>query len=212
MTGLAWPFNLDKKHTLFDEGEMMSEEKKETNLVVAGLKFSGSEIAEACGKEKNTQLAVWLMAFSVLFATVIAFFNGNGGNSGFGRDGYIGWQAAIAEFGSAAIGTFLSAFIMVYVIRIFKVKIAYTETLRLYGAAIIWTIFGAVFGLIPDLGVIGMVVGIGLWLAYNFSLMFGISGYTKIKIWQAFLTIVLTFVVTFIAIILYGVVIGAVFG
>ncbi|OQY33564.1 MAG: hypothetical protein B6I38_03450 [Anaerolineaceae bacterium 4572_5.1] len=189
----------------------MVEEKKETNLVMAGLSFSKTKIAEACSNEKNTTLAIALIAFSVLFATVLAFFNGNGGNSGFGRDGYIGWQAAIAEFGSATIGTFLSAFIMIYVIRIYKVKLTYPETLRLYGAAIIWTILGTIFGLIPNLGVIGMAVGIALWLAYNFSLMFGIAGYTKIKLGQAFLTIVLTFIAVFIVIILYGMVIGTVF-
>jgi len=190
----------------------MTEEKKEANLVVAGLKFNGSEMGEACRQEKNTQVAITLLAFSVLLATVLAFIYGNGGNSGFGRSGYIGWTAAIAEFGSSMIGTFFSAYVMIYVIRIYKVKITYPETLRLYGAAIIWTILGALFGLLPNLGVVGMVVGIALWLAYNFSLMFGVAGYTKIKIWQAFLTIVLTFVVVFIAIILYGVVISAIFG
>ena len=189
----------------------MMEEKKEASLVMAGLSFSKTKMAEACKNENNTNLAVALIAFSVLFATVLAFFNGNGGNSGFGRDGFIGVQAAIAEFGSAAIGTFLSAFVMIYVIRIYKVKLTYPETLRLYGAAIIWTILGTVFGLIPNLGVIGMVVGIGLWLAYNFSLMFGIAGYTNIKPLQAFLTIVMTFVAVFVVIILYGVVIGLIF-
>ena len=182
------------------------------NMIMAGLKFSKSEMADVAGKEKYTTPAVLLMAFSVLFATVLAFFNGNGGNSGFGRDGFIGSQAAIAEFGSAAIGTFLSAFVMIYVIRIYKVKLTYPETLRLYGAAIIWTILGTVFGLIPNLGVVGMVVGIALWLAYNFSLMFGIAGYTNLKLLQAFLTIVMTFVAVFVVIILYGIVIGAIFG
>ena len=182
------------------------------NMIMAGLKFSKSEMADVAGKEKYTTPAVLLMAFSVLFATVLAFFNGNGGNSGFGRDGFIGGQAAIAEFGSAAIGTFLSAFVMIYVIRIYKVKLTYPETLRLYGAAIIWTILGTVFGLIPNLGVVGMVVGIALWLAYNFSLMFGIAGYTSIKLLQAFLTIVMTFVAVFVVIILYGMVIGSIFG
>ena len=104
---------------------------------------------------------------------------------------------------------------MTFIIRAFKVKITYPETLRLYGAAIIWTILGAVFSLIlnlgVDLGVVGMIVGIGLWLAYNFALMFGLAAYSKIKIWQAFLTIVLTFIVVFVSIILYGVIFGAVF-
>jgi hypothetical protein len=193
----------------------MSEEKKETNLVVAGLKFSGSEMAEASRDEKNTQLAIGLLAFSVLFATVLAFFYGNAGNSGFGRDGYMGWQAAIAEFGSSMLGTFLSAYVMTFTIRAFKVKLAYPETLRLYGAAIIWTILGTVFSLIlnlgVDLGIVGMIAGIGLWLAYNFALMFGVAAYTKIKLWKAFLTIILTFVIVFIAIILYGVIFGAIF-
>lgn len=178
------------------------------NMVMAGLKFSKSEIAEVASKEKNTMVAVSLIAFSVLFDTVLAFINGNGGSSGFGRMGLVGWQAAIAEFGSAAIGTFLSAFAMIYVIRIFKAKITYAESLRLYGAAIIWTILGAIFGLIPGFGMVGIL----FWLAYNVSLMFGITGYTKIKMWESFLTIVLTFAAIFVVIMLYGMVIGAVFG
>lgn len=193
----------------------MSAESKETNLVISGLKFSGSEMAEACAEEKNTQLAIGLLAFSVLFATVLAFFYGNGGNSGFGRDGYMGWQAALAEFGSAALGTFFSAYVMTFTARAFKVKITYPETLRLYGAAIIWTIIGTVLSLILNLGlnlgIVGMIAGIGLWLAYNFALMFGLAAYTKIVLWKAFLTIILTFIVVFIAIILYGVIFGAVF-
>ena len=186
----------------------MEENKKEANLIMAGLSFSKTKIAEACKNENNTNLAVALIAFSVLFDTVLAFINGNGGSSGFGRMGLTGASAAIAEFGSAAIGTFLSAFIMVYVIRIFKANITYAESLRLYGAAIIWTILGAILVLIPGFG----MVGIAFWLAYNLSLMFGITGYTKIKIWQSLLTIVLTFAAVFVVIILYGMVIGAIFG
>ena len=185
----------------------MTEEKKEENLILAGLSFNKDKIAAACSDEKNTMLAIGLIAFSVLFDTVLAFINGNGGSSGFGRMGLTGGNAAIAEFGSAAVGTFLSAFVMIYVIRIFKVGITYTESLRLYGAAMIWTILGAIFGLIPGFGMIGIV----FWLAFNFSLMFGIAGYTKLKLGQALLTIVLTFAAVFVVIILYGMVIGAIF-
>ncbi len=179
-----------------------------TELVIAGLSFSKDKIAKACKKESNTKIAVALIVFSVLFDTVLAFINGNGGSSGIGRMGLTGVQAAVAEFGSAAIGTFLSAFIMIYVLRIFKVKPTYPEILRLYGAAIIWTILGAIFGLIPGLGMIGIV----FWLAYNFSLMFGLTGYFKIKIWQSFLSIVITFAVIFGVMMAYGMVIGAIFG
>ena len=188
---------------------MMETDAKETNLVVAGLKFSKSEIGIACNNEKNTTLAVGLLAFSVILSTVIAYIYGNGGSSGVGRMGLTGVDAAIAELGSVLAGTFLSAFIMVYVIRIFKVELTYAGMLRLYGAAIIWTILGTIAGLIlpEELAMAGVL----FWLAYNFSLMFGMTGYAKIKLWQAFLTIVLTFVVVFVVMILYGMLMGAMF-
>ena len=192
----------------------MENETKEANLVVAGLKFSKSEIAAACSNEKNTTLAVGLIAFSVIMGTIIAFIYGNGGSSGVGRMGLEGSAAAIAEVGSLLIGSFLSAFIMVYVIRIFKVSITYAEVLRLYGSAVIWTLLGMFVGLAIKLFSLpeGLaMVGVLFWLARNFSLMFGMSGYTKLKLWQSFLTIVLTFVVVFVVMILYGELMGAMF-
>jgi hypothetical protein len=191
------------------KGAIMANEKKEVNLVMAGLKFSKSEINEACSNEKNTKLAVLLIAFSVVLGVVIAFFNGNGGSSGVGRMGLTGLDAAIAEMGSLLIGTFLSAFIMVFVIRIFNVKPPYSGILRVYGAAIIWTILKSVFGLVlpPGLAMAGVV----FWIAYNFSVMFGLAGYTKIKIWQSLLSIVLTFAVVFGVMMLYGMIIKSVF-
>jgi hypothetical protein len=189
---------------------MMENNKKETNLVVAGLKLSKSEIGEAAGNEKNTRLAAALIAFSVILDTVIAYFKGGSGSSGLGRMGLTGFNAAFAEMGSALIGTFLSVFIMVYVLRIFKVKPSYAGILRVYGAAIIWTIMGAVLGLIlPEKFALA---GILFWLAYNFSLMFGLTGYTKIKTWQSFLGIVITFAVIFGIVILYGTVIKSILG
>lgn len=179
------------------------------NLVLAGLQFSKSKIAEACENKKNTTFAVLLIAFSVILDTVLAFLNGNGGSSGLGRMGLTGMSAAIGELGSVLIGTFLSAFIMVYVIRIFKVKPSFEEILRVYGAAIIWTILGTIVGLIlpPAFGMVGIL----FWLAYNFAVMFGLSGLTKIKLWQAFVSIVLTFAVVFGVMMVYGIVIGSVF-
>ena len=187
----------------------MENEKKEVNLVMAGLKFSKSEIGEACSNEKNTKLAVLLLALSVVLGVVIAFFNGNGGSSGVGRMGLTGLDAAIAEMGSLLIGTFLSAFIMVFVIRIFKVKPSYSGILRVYGAAIIWTILKSVFGLVLPPGF--AMAGVVFWIAYNFSVMFGLAGYTKIKIWQSLLSIVLTFAVVFGVMMLYGMIIKSVF-
>ena len=187
----------------------MENEKKEVNLVMAGLKFSKSEIGEACSNEKNTKLAVLLLALSVVLGVVIAFFNGNGGSSGVGRMGLTGLDAAIAEMGSLLIGTFLSAFIMVYVIRIFKVKPSYAGILRVYGAAIIWTILKSFVGLIlPPQFAMATIL---FWLAFNFAVMFGLTGYTKIKLWQSFLSIVLTFALIFGVMMLYGMLIAALF-
>ncbi len=187
----------------------MENDTKEANLIVAGLKFSKSEIGAACNNEKNTALAVGLIAFSVILGTVIAFINGNGGSSGVGRMGLTGSDAAIAELGSLLAGTFLSAFIMMYVIRIFKVKPSYTGILRVYGAAIIWTILSTLIGLVlpEEWGMAGVL----FWLAYNFVVMFGLTGYLKIKLWQSFLTIVLTFAVVFGVMMLYGMLMGAMF-
>jgi hypothetical protein len=187
----------------------MEKKKKEANLVMAGLKFSKSEIGEAAGNKENTTLAVLLIAFSAVLGTVIAFFKGNGGSSGVGRMGLTGLDAAIAEMGSLLIGTFLSAFIMVFVIRIFKVKPSYDGILRVYGAAIIWTILKSLVGLVLPEGF--AMLAVAFWLAYNFSVMFGLAGYAKIKTWQSFLSIVLTFAVVFGVMIIYGMVIKAVF-
>ncbi len=187
----------------------MENDTKEANLVVAGLKFSKSEIGVACDNEKNTALAVGLIAFSVILGTVIAFINGNGGSSGVGRMGLTGSDAAIAELGSLLAGTFLSAFIMVYVIRIFKVNPSYRDILRVYGAAIIWTLIGTIVGLIlPEEFA---MAGVLFWLAYNFALMFGLTGYLKLKLWQSFLTIVITFAIVFGVMMLYGMLMGAMF-
>lgn len=187
----------------------MENEQKEVNLVVAGLKFSKSDIGVAASNEKNTLPAVLLITFSVIFGVVIAYFKGNGGSSGVGRMGLTGFDAAIAEMGSLLIGTFLSALIMVFVIRIFKVKPSYAAIIRVYGAAVIWSILGDVVGLFlpPALAMAGIL----FWLAYNFSVMFGLTGLTKIKLWQSFLTIVLTFAAVFIVMILFGMLIGAIF-
>jgi hypothetical protein len=191
------------------KGAMMENEKKDPNLVLAGLKFSTSEIGEASSKEKNTNLAIIMIVISIVIDVAIAYFKGNPGNSGLARMGLTGFNAAIAELGSVLIGTFLSAFIMVYVLRIFKAKATYSGVLRVYGAAIIWTILGSIIGLLlpPNLAMAGVL----FWLAYNFAVMFGLTGYTKIKLWQSFVSIVLTFIVVFIVIILYGMVVGVVF-
>ena len=187
----------------------MENDTEEANLVMAGLKFSKSEIGEACNNKQNTALAVGLLAFSAILGIIIAFIYGNGGSSGVGRMGLTGSDAAIAEAGSLLAGTFLSAFIMVYVIRIFKVKPSYRGILRVYGAAIIWTIIGTIVGLmLPEEF---SLAGVLFWLAYNFALMFGLTGYLKIKLWQSFLTIVITFAVVFGVMILYGMLMGAMF-
>ncbi|MEN8173833.1 MAG: YIP1 family protein [Chloroflexota bacterium] len=189
----------------------MENEKYGLKLFMAGLKFSKSEMAEECSKEKNTNPAVLMIALSVILGTVIAFFKGNGGSSGFGRMGLTGMDAAIAEFGSLVIGSFLSALIMVYVIRIFKVKPSYAEIIRVYGAATTWTVIKIILlGLILPAS-FGML-GIAFWLAYNFSVMFGLTGLTKIKLWQSFISIVLTFAVVFGIMMLYGVIVGSIFG
>jgi len=184
--------------------------KKEAKMILAGLKFSKTEIGEVAGKEKYTLPAILLISLSVILGTVIAFFKGNGGSSGIGRMGLTGFDAAIAEFGSLAIGTFLSALIMVYVIRIFKVKPTYNAILRVYGAAIIWTILKLIVGLIlpPNLAILGVL----FWLAFNFAVLFGLVGLTKIKGWQAFLAIVITFAVIFGIMFPYGKLAVSIFG
>jgi hypothetical protein len=192
------------------KGVMMDYVTKAMNMVVAGLSFSKSKIGQICSDEKNTKPAVFLIAFSVILDAAIAFFQGNGGSSGMGRMGLTGLTAAFAEMGSALIGTFLSAFIMVYVIRIFKVKPTFNEILRVYGVAIIWTILGAVVGLILPEGF--ALAGVVFWLAYNFSVLFGLAWHTKIKVWQSFLSIVITFIGIFVVVILYGMLIKALAG
>ena len=178
-------------------------------MIVAGLTFSKTKIGEIAEDEQYTNTAILLVSLAVILGTVIAFFQGNGGSSGVVRLGLTGVSAAIAEMGSLLIGTFLSAYITVYVIRIFKVSPTFTGILRVYGAAIIWTILKSVFGLVLPPGF--AMVAVLFWLAYNFALLFGLTGYTKIKLWQSFLTIVLAFAIVFIVMMPYGMIIEAVF-
>jgi hypothetical protein len=188
----------------------MEQGNKVAKMSLAGLKFSKTEIGEIGNAEKYTKPAIWLISLSVILGTVIAFFMGNGGSSGIGRMGLAGFDAAFAELGSLLIGTFLSALIMVYVIRIFKVKPTFNAILRVYGAAIIWTILKDVVGLVlpPSLAMLGVL----FWLAFNFAVLFGLMGLTKIKWWQAFLSIVITFAVVFVIMIGYGMMVPVVFG
>ncbi len=191
----------------------MENKKKSASMVLAGLKFSPSEIGEVAENEKNTIPAILLISFSVLLGVVIAFFKGNGGSSGLGRMGITGSNAAIAQMGSLLIGTFLSAFVMLYVIRIFKVRPSFSGILRVYGSAIIWTILKSIIVLIiplflpPKFAMIGVV----FWFTFNFSVLFGLVGYTKIKIWQSFLSIVITFAIIFGLMVPYGMLIKALF-
>ena len=183
---------------------------KLVKMIMAGLKFSANEIGEVAEQEDYTSSAILLLSISVLLDTIIAYFRGNGGNSGLAGMGLTGINASIGEFGSALIGTFVSAWIMVYVIRIFKVSPSFNGILRTYGSAIIWTILGSLLGLFVA-GVPAMIVGVVLWLAYNFALLFGLMGYTKIAWWKSFLSIVLTFIGVFVVIMVYGMIIGAIF-
>ena len=183
-------------------------------LMMAGLKFKGAGIAEVAGDEENTNPATMLIGFSVLLGTVLALIFGNGGSSGVGRMGLTGMTAAMVELGSLLIGTFLSAYIMTFVIRIFKVTLTYNEVLRIYGAAIIWTILKMLFGLIIDIVAPGSMIGMGgvlFWLAYNFAVLFGLTAYARINGWKSFLSIVLTFAVVFIIMLPYGSIVGALF-
>jgi len=191
----------------------MEEKKKNVNMILAGLKFNGTEIAEVCKNKKNTIPAILLISFTVLLGVAKAFFMGNGGSSGFGRMGLTGFQAATAELGSLLIGTFFSAFIMVYVVRIFKVRPSFSGIIRLYGSAIIWTTIKIILSIViplllpPKFAMVGVI----FWFAFNFSVLFGLTEYTKIKIWKSFLSIVITFAFVFGFVNLYGLLIKTVF-
>ena len=178
-------------------------------MMTAGLKFSGAEMAEIAEDKKYTQTAIGLISLSVLIDVVVAFFNGLGGSSGMAGLELTGIGAALAQLGSGLIGTFLSAYIMVFVLRLFKVQTTFDTVLRIYGSAIIWTIIGSLIGLAFS-GTIAMVGGIICWLAYNFAVLFGLASFTKLSIWKSFLSIVLTFVGVFVCIILFGMIVGMV--
>ncbi len=181
---------------------------KNNRMVVAGLKFDKPEIKEIANDEGYTNPAIQLLALLVVLGAIIAFFIGNGGSSGLARMGLKGFGAAVGEFGSLAIGVFLSAYIMVYVIRIFKVKPTYQAILRVYGVAVIWLLLKTVFvAVLPSLALAGIL----FWLAYNFVVLFGLTELTGIKLWQSFLSIVLTFAAVFVIMIVYGMVIKAIF-
>jgi len=181
---------------------------KLVEMLVAGLKFSGDDVKKIANDETYVTPAVILLLLDFLLEAGIAFFKGPGGNSGMARMGLTGFAAALGQGGSAVIGTFIGAYIMVYVLRLFKAESTYTGILRVYGSAIVWTLLGAILGLFLG-GGIGMVIGIGAWLAYNFAVLFGLTGYTGIKLWKSFLAIVLTFIGVFILTILYSMIFKA---
>ena len=188
----------------------MEGESKIISMIMAGLKFSKTEIGKIAKDEKYTNTAITLISIVVLFGAVIALFKGNSGSSGVVRMGLTGITAAIAELGSLVIGTFLSAFVMVYVLRIFKAEATFNGVLRVYGAAIIWTLLKLVFGLILPPGL--AMVAVLFWLAYNFAVLFGLTGYTGIKLWKSFVSIVITFAIIFIIMLPYGSIIKLLFG
>jgi hypothetical protein len=179
------------------------------HMIVSGLTFSKTKIGKIGHTEKYTIPAAVLLAISVLLDTVIAYFNGNSGNSGLARSGLDGAGAAIGQLGSGLIGLFLSALIMVYVLRIFKAQSSYAGVLRVYGAAVIWMILMSLVGLVTPESL--MIVGVLFWLAYNFAVLFGLAGYTGLALWKSFIAIVLTFIAVFIVMIPYGMVITAIF-
>ena len=178
-------------------------------LVLAGLKFSREDIGEVGKNEKDTLPAVIMIFISVLFASVIAFFLGNGGSGGLSEYNLAGFDAAIAGFGSGLIGTFISAIILALVMLLFKVKPTIVGTIRVYGAVIIWSIIGDIVGLIlpENLSMLALV----FWLLYNIALMIGMTGYTEAKYWQSFLGIVITFAIIFGISMLYGMLIEFIF-
>jgi len=178
-------------------------DSKIIEMVKAGLKFGKEKIGDIAKKESYTQAAIYLLSFSILLDVLIAFFKGNAGSSGIANLGLGGFNAAVAQLGSLLIGILLSAYIMVFVLRIFNADATFNAILRIYGSAIIWTIIGSVLALLVG-GTVAMVVGIVCWLAYNFAVLFGLSGYTKLSLWQSFLSIVLTFIGVFVVMLVYG--------
>ena len=181
-------------------------------LVLAGLKFSREDIGEVGKNEKDTLPAVIMIFINILFASVIAFFLGNGGAGGLSGLELEGFDAAIAELGGGLIGTFLSAIILALVMLLFKVKPTIVGTIRVYGAVVIWSIIGNIIGLLltlylPDLSMLSIL----FWLIFNIALMIGMVGYTEAKYWQSFLGIVITFAIIFGISMLYGMLIELIF-
>ncbi|MHA1718833.1 MAG: hypothetical protein ACTSWX_14955 [Promethearchaeota archaeon] len=181
-------------------------------MIFSGLKFSKQEMGEVGKEEKNTFPAIILILIEVIIVSVIAYFRGNGGSSGISGLHLTGFNAAIGEFGSALIGTFLYAVILTFIMYIFKVKPSVGGIIRVWGAAVIWTIIGDLIGLLlalylPKLAMLSLV----FWLLFNIALMIGIVGYTEAKYWQSFLGIVITFMINFGIIMLYGMLLGLFF-
>lgn len=181
-------------------------------LILAGLKFSRSEIGEVGNNEKDTIPALIMIFINVLLASVLAFFLGNGGSGGFSDLGLTGINAAIAELGSGLIGVFVYAIILALVMRIFKVKPTIIGTIRVWGAVVIWSIIGDIVGLFLTLFLPSFsMLSILFWLIFNIALMIGMTGYTEAKYWQSFLGIVITFIVIFGIMLGYGIILGLIF-
>ena len=181
-------------------------------LILAGLKFSRSEIGEVGNNEKDTIPALIMIFINVLLASVLAFFFGNGGSGGFSDLELTGFDAAIAELGSGLIGVFVYVIILALVMRLFKVKPTIVGTLRVWGAVVIWSIIGDIVGLLLTLFLPSLsMASILFWLLFNIALMIGMTGYSEAKYWQSFLGIVITFAVIFGIMMLYGIVIALIF-
>ena len=164
------------------------------HLIRAGLTFAGRALAGYASRGEYRAAAVAWLLFYIVVEAVIAYFRGNSGDSGLARLGLQGWQAAWAQAGSMAIGTFGSAWLMGWVLRLFRSRTEYGGLLCLYAGAITWSLLGDLAGLLLP-GVVW--VGVIAWLLYNLALLLGLMHYARVRWWQALVSIVITFFLVF---------------
>ncbi len=188
----------------------MANQNKTVRLLLAGLKFDRQDLG-ALGRDAAYQGAAvaWLLALAA-WGGLAAFFHGNSGSSGVVRMGLSGGSAALAEAGSLLISTFVSAWVMTWVLRLFRARPAYDGVLRVYAAATVWT--AVKYALLLALPGGSTALAILCWLAYNFALWFGLTALTELRYWQTFLGIVLTFLAGFVLMLLYGALLQALLG
>ncbi len=178
-------------------------------VLISGLKLNRGTSSEIAKDESNTMLAWIIISVMILLESIMAFFSGNPGNSGYAGLAQTGVIAVFLQILSGLVGYIFQTYMLYIVVnKLFRGEGTFNGILILFASAMIWNYIGFIIGLVFD----NMFIGILIWLIFNFALLFGLIGYTKLVAWKSFLSIVIAFAVSFIGLVVTGIIIKMILG